>query len=661
MMEDHMQCAICLDLFKIPVTIQCGHTLCKDCISKFWDGKEKDRQDLICPVCKEKFPTRPQLNRNVSLSVLMEAVALNSPTKRDVFTGAVVHMEPEFCERHQKPLVIYCRNDLMCVCYECSVKECKGHDQILVEEGRKNREVCRFMMEDHMQCAICLDPFKIPVTIQCGHTLCKDCISKFWDGKEKDRQDLICPVCKEKFPTRPQLNRNVSLSVLMEAVALNSPTKRDVFTGAVVHMEPEEFCERHQKPLVIYCRNDLMCVCYECSVKECKGHDQILVEEERNNREAGLRIKCMEIAKHQEATERSLLELKENLSQAKVSLQQTSLWVNSKFSQVMKVLAEKQEVTQLFLEQQQELTVLQAEERLAVLQERTEKLAALQEEISSMCSLPHCQLIKDSRFIEVPQFSAVAVDVNTSVLEKLNPVTDVLTRISKLVCEDLVRAAQVIGGQDKESSPQDKRPILAVVPSPATLSCPVKSEGLSAYHCSLTFDPCTANAHLRLSQSNRKAEHLTSGPCPVQADESRFDHTWQVLCLQSFMHGQHYWELEVSKPWAYVGVTYPNIPRKEKGKRCMVGMNELSWSLQLYERQLSAWHDGCKEPITGQLQLNSQPVRIGMLLDYDAGTLTYYGEGQVRLHAFHYAFSQALLPACWIGEGVSITLCNPRD
>ncbi|XP_051968953.1 tripartite motif-containing protein 65 [Xyrauchen texanus] len=514
------------------------------------------------------------------------------------------------------------------------------------------------MMEDHMQCTICLDPFEFPVTIPCGHTFCKKCISKFWEGKEKD---VDCPVCKEPFPTRPQLNRNVSMSVLTEAAAVNSPTKRDVCAGAAVHMEPEEFCGRHQKPLVIYCRNDRMCVCYECSVNECKGHDQILVEEERKNQEAGLRKKCMEINKHQEATERSLLELRENMAQAQVSLQQMSNWVNGKFSQLIKVLAEKQEVTHHFLEKQQEVTVLQAEESLAVLQERAVKLAALQEEISSMCSLPHCQLIKDSRFIDVPQISEVAVDVNISVLEKLNPITDVLTRVSKMVCEDLERAVQVIGGQDKESSPQDKRPVLAVVPSPATPSYPAEREGLTAHHCSLTFDPRTANAHLLLSQSNRRAEHLTSGPRLVPADESRFDHAWQVLCFQSFTHGQHYWELEVSKPWAYVGVTYPNIPRKEKGKRCMVGMNELSWSLQLDERQLSAWHAGCREPIAGQLQLNAQPLRIGMLLDYEAGTLTYYGEGQVRLHAFHCAFSQALLPACWIGEGVSITLCEPRD
>lgn len=79
-----------------------------------------------------------------------------------------------------------------------------------------------------------------------------------------------------------------------------------------------------------------------------------------------------------------------------VSLQQTSQWVNTKFSQLMKVLAEKQEVTQRFLDQQEEVTVLQAEKRLAVLEERQKQLAALQNEISSLCSLSHCQLIKVS-------------------------------------------------------------------------------------------------------------------------------------------------------------------------------------------------------------------------------------------------------------------------
>ncbi|XP_026131988.1 tripartite motif-containing protein 65-like [Carassius auratus] len=515
------------------------------------------------------------------------------------------------------------------------------------------------MMDDHVQCIICFYPFKYPVTIPCGHTFCKACILRFWDRKDKD---FYCPCCKKSFETKPELNRNVSLSMITE-ISTHSPVKTDVSAGASLHtdrdLDPEQICERHQKPLVIYCRSDSMCVCYECSVNQCKDHDTILVEEERKNRVAELKKKSAEFKKHQETIERNRQELMENMETAKVSLQQTSQWVNTKFSQLIKVLTDKQEMTELFLEQQ-EVTLLQAQERLDALEERATQLTALQEEISNLCSLPSCQLIKDSRLIEVPHFTNVPVEVHVSVQEKLMPVTEILSRVSKLVCEDLERAVQVSAGQDKEDSPQDKRPVLAVVPSPATPSNPAEREGLNAYRCNLTFDPRTANAHLRLTQGNRRAEHLISGPRPVLDDESRFDHTWQVLCFQSFTHGQHYWELEVSKPWAYVGVTYPNIPRKEKGKRCMVGMNDLSWSLQLDERQLSAWHAGCKESVAGQLQPNAQPLRIGMLLDYEAGTLTYYAEGQIRLHAFHCAFTQALLPACWIGEGVTITLCEPR-
>uniref|UniRef100_A0A8B9H820 Tripartite motif containing 65 n=1 Tax=Astyanax mexicanus TaxID=7994 RepID=A0A8B9H820_ASTMX len=519
------------------------------------------------------------------------------------------------------------------------------------------------MMEAHnLSCAICLDRFKYPTTIPCGHTFCMDCISKYWDQREKagpQSAEFNCPVCNEKFPSRPTLKRNVSLSMLTEATANSAVLKDDGASCRGDSAGSEQLCGRHQKPLVMFCRNDGMCVCCACAVNECKNHDKVLVEEERKNREAGLRKKGMEMRKCREETERNIMELSENIAKAKVSLQQTSQWVNAKFSQLLKVLVEKQELTQRFVDQQQETALCQAEAQLGELQEKAQQLLEQEEQISSLCTLSDYQLIQDSRLVEVPQMGEVPVDVNVNILEKLNPVTDVLSRVSKLVCEDLDKAVYAVVGHDKEGSPQDKRPVLAVVPSPATPSYPAGKEGLSAYHCSLTFDPRTANAHLLLSQSNRRAEHLPSGPRPVPAHEARFDHTWQVLCFENFTHGRHYWELEVSKPWAYVGVTYQAIPRKEKGKTCMLGMNELSWSLQLDERQLSAWHAGRRESVAAQLQVHTQPLRIGMLLDYEGGTLTYYGEGQVRLHAFHCVFSQELFPACWIGEGVSVTLCPP--
>ncbi|TRY55495.1 hypothetical protein DNTS_004140, partial [Danionella cerebrum] len=366
---------------------------------------------------------------------------------------------------------------------------------------------------------------------------------------------------------------------------------------------------------------------------------------------AELKKKSAEIQKQQEVTKQTRAELTDNMEKEKVSLQQTSLWINCKFSQLMKLLAEKQEVMQHFLDRQQEVALLESEQRLSALEQRSMQLSALQDQISA-----HIPFINESRMVEVPAFTELPVDLHVCLQEELSPVTDVLSRVSKLLCEDLDRALQPPGGHDKDSSPQDKRPILAVVPSPATPSFPAERLGLDANYCSLTFDPCTANAHLLLSRRNRKAEHLVSGPCTVPSDQRRFEHTWQVLCAQGFTRGRHFWELEVSKPWAYLGITYAGIPRKEKGQRCMVGRNQFSWSLQLDERQLGAWHDGRREAVLGQIQ---GPMRIGLLLDYEAGTLTYYGKGH-ELHTFHSVFSgEQLYPACWIGEGVSVTLCDP--
>uniref|UniRef100_A0A3Q3N756 RING-type domain-containing protein n=1 Tax=Labrus bergylta TaxID=56723 RepID=A0A3Q3N756_9LABR len=39
--EDQFRCSICLDLFKNPVSIPCGHNFCLGCIKPFWDSRPK--------------------------------------------------------------------------------------------------------------------------------------------------------------------------------------------------------------------------------------------------------------------------------------------------------------------------------------------------------------------------------------------------------------------------------------------------------------------------------------------------------------------------------------------------------------------------------------------------------------------------------------------
>ncbi|XP_077594368.1 E3 ubiquitin-protein ligase TRIM65 isoform X1 [Stigmatopora nigra] len=503
----------------------------------------------------------------------------------------------------------------------------------------------------HLMCPICLERFLLPVTIPCGHSFCQKCITAHWDMKCKSDIGPYCPLCNKKFASRPVLNRNVSLSHLTEAADSKTGASCKDWGG---EEGGPEICDRHHKPLVYYCKRDKMSVCCECAILDCKNHETDLLEAEKKKQKLSLDQKTEDITKLIEETRQSINKLRENMDQAKESTQQTSARLSSKFSGLMETLGERRAAVESAAEAHREAALSEAAVRLAELEENARKLKAGQARIAALHGLSDGELIKESALVEVPRLKKIPCDISPQPQDRLNAVAEVLSRISKLVTEDLDKAVCAVVGQDSEGSPQERRPVLAVVPSPAAPCHPDGEEGIRAYLCRLTFDPDTANGNLVLSRENQRVEHLTSGRRPPEDHPSRFDHTWQVLCSQGFKRGQHYWELEVSKPWAYLGVTYASIPRKEKGRRCMLGMNQVSWSLQLDEKQPGAWHNGRKETPAGSWRRG----RVGLLLDYEAGTLTFYGDGHVPLHAFHSAFTQELFPACWLGEGVSVTLCS---
>ncbi len=69
--QDEFLCPVCLDLLKDPVTIQCGHSYCKSCITDCWD-QEDEKRVYSCPQCRQTFSPRPALARNTILAEMVE-------------------------------------------------------------------------------------------------------------------------------------------------------------------------------------------------------------------------------------------------------------------------------------------------------------------------------------------------------------------------------------------------------------------------------------------------------------------------------------------------------------------------------------------------------------------------------------------------------------
>uniref|UniRef100_A0A3B3Q4E0 B30.2/SPRY domain-containing protein n=1 Tax=Paramormyrops kingsleyae TaxID=1676925 RepID=A0A3B3Q4E0_9TELE len=160
-------------------------------------------------------------------------------------------------------------------------------------------------------------------------------------------------------------------------------------------------------------------------------------------------------------------------------------------------------------------------------------------------------------------------------------------------------------------------------------------------YCHLTLDPNTAYGDLTLSEGNRK---VTSGK--ERSGKKRSDSYCQVLCRES-LTGRCYWEVDIGEcndAYPRIGVTYEGIVRNGDSADCALGANDKSWSL-------------CCDPTIYHLRHNNKrrhigcwdrnPVGVGVYLDWEAGTLSFYkvsSDGLTPLYRVTSSFTEPLCP-----------------
>ncbi|XP_035981039.1 stonustoxin subunit alpha [Fundulus heteroclitus] len=172
------------------------------------------------------------------------------------------------------------------------------------------------------------------------------------------------------------------------------------------------------------------------------------------------------------------------------------------------------------------------------------------------------------------------------------------------------------------------------------------------YACDLTFDPDTINGNLTVSQGNKMLKHGDWQSYPDHPE--RFDVLPHVLCKESLI-GRHYWEVELSTDEgrdAAAAVCYRGIQRKSEMAWGGIGWNAMSWSLgHKWEPQpvFYAEHNSEKRPerVTFYPLPQTGCARLGVFLDWPAGTLSYYivaGERLSHIHTFSTSFSEPVYP-----------------
>nr|KAF6439348.1 hypothetical protein HJG59_018743 [Molossus molossus] len=126
--EEEVTCPICLELLKEPLSLDCGHSFCQNCITA--NNKESmmgQEGESHCPVCRLSYQPG-NLRPNRHLANIVE-------TLRNVKLSPKKEQKINLCVRHGEKLLLFCKEDGKFICWLCErSQEHRGHHTFLMEE-----------------------------------------------------------------------------------------------------------------------------------------------------------------------------------------------------------------------------------------------------------------------------------------------------------------------------------------------------------------------------------------------------------------------------------------------------------------------------------------------------------------------------------------------
>ncbi|KAL0147244.1 hypothetical protein M9458_057447 [Cirrhinus mrigala] len=537
---------------------------------------------------------------------------------------------------------------------------------------------------DEFTCPVCLDLLKDPVTIQCGHSYCKICITGCWDQEDQMRV-YSCPQCRQTFSPRPALARNTMLTEMVEKLkktklpadcyAGAGDVQCDVCTGRKYkavksclmclnsycqnHLEQHEswfkgkrhnltdatgrlqemICQKHEKILEVFCRTDHKCICVLC-MDEHKNHNTVSAAAQRTEKQNQLKETQKTFQQRIQQREKDLQQLREAVESHKRSAQTAVEDSERIFTELIRSIERSRSELIRLIRDREKRAVSRAEGRLERLEQEINDLRRRDAELEQLShTQDHIQFLQSFQSLSAPPEST---DVNDNLFIPLISF-DVLRKSVHQLRDKLEDFCK-----EELKKISDRVTFTNIVPR-------TRNDFLQYSH-QLTLDLNTVNKRLRLSERNRAITYtFTDQSYPDHPD--RFDQWYQVLCRESVC-GRCYWELQWSTGQygsVSISVSYKSISRKGSGYECLFGFNDQSWSLICTPSRYSFRHNN----ILTVLPVKSVSSRIGVFVDHSAGTLSFYSVSDTMslIHTVQTTFTQPLYPGFYVFRESSVKLC----
>nr|XP_017822003.1 E3 ubiquitin-protein ligase TRIM4 isoform X2 [Callithrix jacchus] len=493
-------------------------------------------------------------------------------------------------------------------------------------------------LQEELTCSICLDYFRDPVSIECGHNFCRSCLHR---SRVPGSGPFPCPECRH--PSAPTaLRPNWALARLTE----KTQRRRQ---GPV----PPGLCGRHWEPLRLFCEDDQRPVCLVCrESQEHQTHAMAPIDEAvESYRKGNLDI-------HMDEWKRRPVRL---------------LWYH--FNQEEKLLQ-----SQCNLGDKMK-TLLELQEIEAKIATRwKDKIKSQRMRISTEFSKLHNFLVEEEDLF-IQRLSKEEEETKTKLNENRLKLNQTISSLKKLIVEvgekrqaPTLELLQNPKDVLTRSEIQDVNYSLEAPKVKTVCQIPLMKEMLKRFQVAVNLAEDTAHPKLVFSQEGRYVKNVASASSwpafsaawnfvagwrnpQKTAHVEKFQHLPCVLGKNVFTSGKHYWEIERRDGLdVAVGVCREDVMGITDHSKMSpdVGIWAIYWSVA-----------GCW-PLTGfpgsPIQPEPTAHRVGVYLDRGTGNVSFYSAVDgVHLHTFSCSSVSRLRPFFWLSPLASLVIPPVTD
>uniref|UniRef100_A0A8C1G0G6 E3 ubiquitin-protein ligase TRIM39-like n=1 Tax=Cyprinus carpio TaxID=7962 RepID=A0A8C1G0G6_CYPCA len=489
------------------------------------------------------------------------------------------------------------------------------------------------LLAKELKCSVCLDVFTDPVSTPCGHNFCKSCLNRCWENI----QNCFCPFCKETFSKRPDLKINTALSEVVQLfqkkfILSKSEVLCDICderklkalksclmcqtSYCETHLEPhlrvlslkkhklmdpvenmkDYICQKHERPLELFCRDDQTRVCVFCTDGDHKTHNTVPLDEESKEKKSELMKTQKDVQQMIQDKNKKIQDIKYFTELRRKSTEREKAASVELFSDLMRSIERCQAELLEMMEEKQKAAEKQDEELIQELQQEITELKMRDTELDHLLHTEdHLQLLQiDPSLCSPPHtrnWPEISMNTDVSVETLRRALTQLQETLDQKLSQTVLRRMQ-------------------------------------QYAVDVTLDPDTAHPNLILSNDGKQVRHgdIMHG---VPDYPERFDKCASVLGKEGFLSGRFYFEVQLKgkSKWD-LGVARESINRKGKIR---VSPQNGYWTVGLWNES-EYW--ACADSYV-LLSLRVKPQKVGVFVDYEEGLVSFYDvESRSHIYSF---------------------------